>query len=183
VQAEVKFCLLGPLQVQRGGNVVRVCPGKQRALLAALLLNANMVVPVDDLADVLWDSRPPPSARASLQTYVMRLRKSLGDHDHSLIAAQPGGYMISVGPGDLDVDLFDSSLAAARDAMRAGSHADAAARLRTALALWRGQPLTGVASETLAMQELPRLTEMRLQAIEARIDADLHLVRQPPFAS
>ncbi len=177
MQAEVKFCLLGPLQVQRGGNVVRVCPGKQRALLAALLLNANMIVPVDDLADVLWDSRPPPSARASLQTYVMRLRQSLGDHDHCLIAAQPGGYMISVGPGELDVDLFGSSLAAARDAMRAGAYADAAARLRTALALWRGQPLTGVASETLAMQELPRLTERRLQAIEARIDADLHLGR------
>src|SRR5215469_3914811 len=94
VPADVKFCLLGPLLVQRGGNVVRVSPGKQRALLAALLLNANTVVPVDELADVLWDSRLPPSALASLQTYVMRLRKSLGDHDHSLIAAQPGGYMI-----------------------------------------------------------------------------------------
>jgi DNA-binding SARP family transcriptional activator len=178
VPADVRFCLLGPLLVQRGGNVVRVSPGKQRALLAALLLSANTVVPVDDLADVLWDSRLPPSALASLQTYVMRLRKSLGDHDHSLIAAQPGGYMISLGPGDLDVDVFGSSLAAARDAMRAGSYADAAARLRTALALWRGQPLAGVASETLAMRELPRLTEMRLQALEARIDADLHLGRQ-----
>jgi DNA-binding SARP family transcriptional activator/Flp pilus assembly protein TadD len=178
VPADVKFCLLGPLLVQRDGNVVRVSPGKQRALLAALLLNANTVVPVDDLADVLWDSHLPPSAPASLQTYVMRLRKSLRDHDHSLIAAQPGGYMISLGPDDLDVNVFGSLLAAGRDAIRAGSHADAAARLRTALALWRGQPLGGVASETLAMRELPRLTEMRLQALEARIGADLHLGRQ-----
>jgi DNA-binding SARP family transcriptional activator/Flp pilus assembly protein TadD len=178
VPADVKFFLLGPLLVQRDGNVVRVSPGKQRALLAALLLNANTVVPVDDLADVLWDSRLPPSALASLQTYVMRLRKSLGDHDHSLIAAQPGGYMISLEPDDLDVDVFGSLLAAARDAVRAGSYADAAARLSTALALWRGQPLVGVASETLAVRELPRLTEMRLQALEARIDADLHLGRQ-----
>jgi DNA-binding SARP family transcriptional activator len=178
VPADAKFCLLGPLLVQLGGNAVRVSPGKQRALLAALLLDANTVVSVHDLADVMWDSRPPPSAMASLQTYVMRLRRSLRDHDHSLIAAQPGGYVISLGPQDLDVDVFGSSLAAARDAMRAGSYASAAARLRTALALWRGQPLAGVTSETLAMRELPRLTEMRLEALEARIEADLHMGRQ-----
>ena len=172
---DLMFCLLGPMRVQRGAVLVPVSPGKQSTLLAALLLNAGQVVPVHDLADLLWESRPPPSARASLQTYVMRLRKSLGDRDHSLITAGPGGYMIMLGRGRLDVELFESSLAAARKMMRAGSPADAAARLRAALALWRGQPLAGLASETLALREVPRLTEMRLQALEARIDADLIL--------
>jgi DNA-binding SARP family transcriptional activator/tetratricopeptide (TPR) repeat protein len=181
--ADLKFYLLGPLAVRRGPDVVAISPGKQQALLAGLLLKANTVVSVGELTEVLWDSRPPPSARPSLQTHVMRLRKSLSDHDHSLISAQPDGYMITVGVSNLDVNLFERSLAGARDAARARSHADAAARLRTALALWRGQALAGIASETLAMREVPRLTEMRLDALEARIDADLHLGRHAEVIS
>jgi DNA-binding SARP family transcriptional activator/Tfp pilus assembly protein PilF len=177
VAAETEFCLLGPLLVRRGGIVVPVSPGKQRALLAALLLSAGLIVPVDELVEALWGSGPPPSARASLTTYVMRLRKSLADTDHSRISTQPDGYLISVGTGELDVDRFESSLAAAREAMDAGSWADAAALLRTASSLWRGQPLSGVRSDTLVLREVPRLAEMRLRALEARIDADLHLGR------
>ncbi len=177
VGAEMEFCLLGPLLVRRGGVVVPVSPGRQRALLAALLLSANRVVSIDELADALWGSAPPPSARASLQTYVMRLRRSLADSGHGRIICQPGGYLISLSPGELDVDRFGAALAAGRDALRVGSHADAAAKLRTALSLWRGQPLSGVPSEALAVREVPRLAEMRLQALEARIDADLCLGR------
>ncbi len=177
VAAETEFCLLGPLLVRRGGTVVPVPPGKQRALLAALLLSARLIVPVDELVEALWGSAPPPSARPSLQTYVMRLRKSLADTGHSRISTQPDGYLISVGTDELDVDRFESSLGAAREAMGAGSWADAAALLRTALSLWRGQPLSGVQSDTLVRREVPRLAEMRLQALEARIDADLHLGR------
>ncbi len=95
--ADLGFYLLGPLVVRRGHDVVPVAPGKQQALLAALLLKANTVVPVGELAEVLWDSRPPPSARASLQTHVMRLRRALGDHERALISAQPDGYLIRIG--------------------------------------------------------------------------------------
>ena len=135
-------------------------------------------MPVDDLAEVLWGSRPPRSARTSLQNCVMRLRRSLGEGAGvSRITTQPEGYLVSVEAGELDVERFESSLAAAREAARAGLWAATAAQLRTALSLWRGQPLSGVPSDTLALREVPRLAEMRLQALEARIDADLHLGR------
>ena len=172
---EMDFCLLGPLLVRRGGVVVPVSAGRQRALLAGLLLSAGRVVVVDELVEALWGSAVPPSARAGLQTYVMRLRRSLAGAGPSRITAVPGGYLIRVGAGELDVDRFESALAAGREAIRAGSYAVAAAGLRAALALWRGQPLSGVPSEMLALREVPRLAEMRLQALEARIDADLRL--------
>jgi DNA-binding SARP family transcriptional activator len=177
VAAETEFCLLGPLLVRQAGTVVPVPPGKQRALLAALLLNAGRTVPVDELVEALWGSVPPPSARASLQTYVMRLRKSLAVTGGSRISTQPDGYLISVVTGELDVDRFESSVAAAKAAISAGSWADAADLLRAALSLWRGQPLSGVPSDTLVRLEVPRLAEMRLQALEARIDADLQAGR------
>jgi DNA-binding SARP family transcriptional activator/Tfp pilus assembly protein PilF len=183
VAAELEFCLLGPLLVRRGGAAIPIPSGKQQALLAALLLNANKVVLVDELAEVLWGSAPPPSARASLQTYVMRLRKTLADDGHCLISAQADGYLIDVRPGELDVGVFESSLADARQAMRAGAHAQASAQLRAALSLWRGQPLAGVPSQMLALREVPRLAEMWSQAVEVRIDADLHLGRHSDVIS
>src|ERR1022692_4618119 len=177
VAQAANFCLLGPLLVRRAGTAVSIAPGKQRALLAALLLNAGHVVPSDELAEMFWGSWPPPSARASLQNYVMRLRKSLADTSHSRISTQPGGYLISVTAGELDVDCFESLLAAARENGRVGSWDSAATQLRTALSLWRGQPLSDVNCDALVLREMPRLMEMRLQALEARIDADLHLGR------
>ena len=171
------FGLLGPLTVRRDGLAVEVAAGRQRALLAALLLNAGRVIPADELIEVLWDAAPPVAARASLHNYVMRLRRALGDDGHRQISTCPRGYMISVEPDGLDVDRFKALAGAARTAARAGSWETAAARLRDALSLWRGQPLADVGSETLALREVPRLEEMRLQALEARIGADLHLGR------
>jgi DNA-binding SARP family transcriptional activator/Tfp pilus assembly protein PilF len=171
------FGLLGPLTVRRDGLAVEVAAGRQRALLAALLLNASRVIPADELIEVLWDAAPPVAARASLHNYVMRLRRALGDDGHRQISTCPRGYMISVEPDGLDVDRFKALAGVARTAARAGSWETAAARLRDALSLWRGQPLADVSSETLALREVPRLEEMRLQALEARIGADLHLGR------
>ena len=162
----MEFCLLGPLLVRRGGVVVAVSPGRQRALLAALLLSGNRVVMADELAEALWGSAPPASARASLQTHVMRLRKSLADAGPCRITSQPGGYLISLRPGELDVERFESSLAAARQAARSGSHAASAGRLRAALSLWRGQPLAGVPSEALVVREAPRLAQHRPAATD-----------------
>ena len=177
MSAEVEFALLGPLCVRRDGVPVQVPHGKQRILLATLLLNAGRVVSADDLTDTLWESAPPASARATLQNYVKRLRACLGDAGHHRISTTPPGYSIDVGPGELDVHRFESLLAAGRAAARAGAWPDAAARLTQALSLWRGEPLDGVDSTVLTQREIPRLAELRLQATEARIDADLHLGR------
>lgn len=176
VAAEMEFCLLGPLQVRLSGNVVPVPAGAQRVLLATLLLRANSVVSADDLADVLWPSGPPRSARASLHNTVLRLRRSLGAEGYARVVANCGGYQIRIGAGELDVDAFESLLARARVAKAIGPDSEAAA-LRAALSLWRGKPLSGVSSEVLDLREVPRLEEMRLQALAARIDADVRLER------
>src|ERR1700683_224039 len=175
---EMEFGLLGPLMVRCGGAVVPVPPGKQRAVLAALLLEAGRVVSVDELVDVLWGSQPPASARVTLQNYVMRLRKVLGDVGRARISTQPGGYLISTHTGELDVTRFEDLLGTAQAAAQACSWDRASAQARTALSLWRGGPLAGVGSDALALREVPRLAEMRLQAIEVLIDADLHSGRQ-----
>jgi DNA-binding SARP family transcriptional activator len=172
--AGLRFYLLGPLAVERDATVVPVNAGMQRAVLAALLLNSGRVVPVDELAEVLWGASPPPSARVSVQNLVARLRRVLGDSGHSLIATQPRGYLITVDADGLDVSQFQAVLASARTAARAGSWDQAAAQATAALSLWRGEPLEDVQSDALGLREVPRLQEMRLQAVETRLDADLH---------
>jgi DNA-binding SARP family transcriptional activator/tetratricopeptide (TPR) repeat protein len=176
--AGTEFCLLGPLMVRSDGVAVPVTRGKQRAVLAALLLNAGTVVSLEELAEILWGPEPPPpSARVTVQNYVMRLRKALRDTGNFRIGTQPHGYAIRVDASELDVTRFETHLGAARAAARDSSWDTAAAEGRAALSLWRGEPLADVDSELLALREGPRLAEMRLQALETRIDADLHVGR------
>jgi DNA-binding SARP family transcriptional activator/Tfp pilus assembly protein PilF len=173
----VEFGLLGPLVVRASGSRVTVSAGKQRVLLAALLLRGNQVVPAADLTRFVWEGGPPGTARVTLQNYVKRLRQALGPSGYERIVTRPAGYLIEVGAGELDVAQFGVLQAAGQVAARAGAWERASAQLAEALALWRGQPLADVPSQVLAMTEVPRLTEMRLDALEARIDADLHLGR------
>jgi len=174
---KLEFCLLGPLVVRHGGVALPVPHGKQRAVLAVLLLNAGRVVSVDELAETLWGAAPLPSASATVRNYVKRLRRVLGDADHARIVSQPPGYVIRADPGELDVARFEVLLEAGRNAARGASWATAADQARAALALWRGEPLADVESEVLAQREVPRLAELRLQAAELRIDAELRLGR------
>jgi DNA-binding SARP family transcriptional activator/Tfp pilus assembly protein PilF len=174
---ELRFGLLGPLLVRHAGLVVPIPSAKQRVILASLLLDANRVVSLDELCGRLWEDVPPASALLTLRNYVKRLRAALGDADHSQIITQSGGYLIRVGPGELDLARFEASCRAARDAARAQAWDPAATELSGALALWRGDPLADVPSESLARNVVPRLADMRLQALEDRIDADLHLGR------
>ncbi|HEY5017487.1 MAG TPA: AfsR/SARP family transcriptional regulator, partial [Streptosporangiaceae bacterium] len=172
-----EYCLLGPLIVRRDGVDVPVPPGKQRAVLAVLLLNSGRIVPVDEIAETLWGSAPPPSARVTVRNYVKRLRQALGDSGRALIMTQPPGYLMGVRADDLDVSRFEALAGAARSAARRGQWDTTATQASAALALWRGEPLADVESERLAAREAPRLAEIRLQALEARIDADLRLGR------
>lgn len=171
-----EFCLLGPLMVRSGTAVVPIPRGKQRAVLAALLLSAGRVVSLNDLGEVLWGDRPPPSARVAVQNHVMRLRRSLADVG-SRIRTQPPGYLIRAEADEVDVTRFEAHADAARAAARERAWGAAAAQAGAALALWRGEPLADVGSDVLASHEGPRLAEMRLQALETRVEADLHLDR------
>jgi DNA-binding SARP family transcriptional activator/tetratricopeptide (TPR) repeat protein len=174
--AEMEFGLLGPLTVRCDGTALVVPRGRQRAVLAALLLRANHVVSVDELAEVLWGSDLPSSARVSVQNYVMRLRSTLGLAG-SRIATQPHGYLICVENGELDIARFEALLGQARAAARQSRWPETAHRAAAALTLWRGEPLADADSDVLTAREAPRLAELRLQAAETRIDADLHLGR------
>jgi DNA-binding SARP family transcriptional activator/Flp pilus assembly protein TadD len=174
---KLEFCLLGPLVVRCGGVALPVPQGRQRAVLAVLLLNAGRVVSVGEMAETLWGPSPLPSAPVTVRNYVKRLRRVLGDADQARILTRSPGYAIRVDPGELDVARFEVLLEGARGAARAGSWEMAADQARAALALWRGEPLADVKSEALALREVPRLAELRLQAAELRIDAELRLGR------
>ncbi len=174
--AGTEFCLLGPLTVRCGGTALTVPRGRVRAVLAALLLRANHVVSLDELAEVLWGADLPPSAQVNVQNYVMRLRRTL-EPTGSRISTQPPGYLIVVADGELDIARFDALLREARAAAGDGRWPEAAARAAAALALWRGEPLADADSDVLAAREAPRLAELRLQAAETRIEADLNLGR------
>jgi DNA-binding SARP family transcriptional activator len=171
-----EFLVLGPLSVRMDGTPVPIRAAKRRAVLAALLLRANHVVPVDSLAEVLWGEDLPPAARSGVQNYVMRLRQALGPAG-SRIVTQPRGYLIRVEPGELDLDRFEGLLRGARTAAQEGKWTEAAEQAAAALVLWRGEPLADQGSDLLVAREGLRLSELRLQALEARINAELQLGR------
>jgi DNA-binding SARP family transcriptional activator len=173
----MEFGLLGPLVVRSGKAVPRVPRGNQRALLAVLLLDANRVVPVDVVAEALWGAAAPPSAAMTIRNYVRRLRQALGDAGRERISFRQGGYVISVGEGELDVSRFEDLLAGAWAAARVGSWDKAAGLAGEALGLWRGEPLADIESDLLAVRERPRLAELWLQATEIRVEAELRLGR------
>ena len=172
--AFVEFGVLGPLQVN-GRDVMLA--GKARVVLAALLLHANQVVPVDALVDALWDDAPPASARTTLQGYVKRLRQLPGTAVAERIITRSPGYLIQVRSGELDLTSFTGLSDQGRAAARAGDWERASALLADALALWRGQPLGDVPSEVLQRTEVQRLAELRMQAVEAQVEAELRLGR------
>ncbi len=179
----MEFCLLGPLTVRVDGMAMRVAAAKQRVVLAALLLNADRVMALDELSEAVWGPAPPASARVTLQNYVKRLRRALAETGGNRIGTQPDGYVISVATGELDVNVFETLQDTARQAARDGRWDQAAARLREALALWRGQPLADIPSDLLSLQHVPRLAELHTQALEARVQADLQLGRHSEVIS
>lgn len=164
----LEFRVLGPLEVRRNGDVIPIPAPKQRALLGVLLLHANEPVAQDELIDLLWGDDAPPSARASLQNQIHAIRRVLGAE---VVERHPAGYVVHVEPGRLDLERFEQLVVEAR---RSEPH-ERAARLREALACWRGPALVEFPSEPFAQHEIGRLEEERLSAVEERIDADLAL--------
>jgi len=164
----VEFRLLGPLEAVAAGESLPLGGPKQRALLALLLIHANEVVSVDTLIEELWGESPPRTAPAYIQNCVSRLRKALGPE---LLETRPPGYVLKVEPHTIDARRFEQLTQDARDA----EARERAAGLREALQLWRGAPLADLAFESFAQTEARRLEELRLAALEDRIEAELEL--------
>ena len=171
------FRLLGPLEVTDGDHPVPLGPGRQRSVLVFLLLHRNEAVTTDRLIDVLWGEAPPLTAAKVLQNHVGQLRRALGDRAGQRLQTRSRAYALRVEDGELDVDRFEALLHEGAEALGRGQPADAAARLREGLALWRGPPLADVAYEAFAQGEIARLQERHTVAIELRVDADLALGR------
>jgi DNA-binding SARP family transcriptional activator/DNA-binding beta-propeller fold protein YncE len=171
------FRILGPLEVLEEERVLDVGRGKQRSVLALLLLHVNEVVSNDRLVDELWPNKPPPTATKIIQAHVSRLRKALDAAGGDILLTRGPGYLLRVEPGQLDVDRFRTLLEQGRGALAAGDADAAAATLRAALALWRGPPLAEFAYDSFAQEEIARLEELHLDALEERIEAELALGR------
>ena len=167
----LEFHILGPLEVRNGQGPVRLGGPKQRALLALLLIHGDEVVSTERLVDELWPEDPPPTAVKTVQMYVSQLRRAFGD---DLLTTHGRGYRLDVGNAVLDARRFEDGL------RRASAQEDperATELLREALALWRGPALADVAYERFAAEEIGRLEELRLTAVEDRIERELELRR------
>jgi YVTN family beta-propeller protein len=173
----VDFRILGSLEVLEGERVLDVGGGKQRSVLALLLLHANEVVPTDRLIDDLWPNEAPPSAAKIVQVHVSRLRKALDGAGEGILLTRGHGYELRLASGELDLDRFRRLLEDGRTSLAANEPDKAAETLREALALWRGPPLSDFTYESFAQEEIGRLEELHLAALEERIEADLALGR------
>jgi DNA-binding SARP family transcriptional activator len=164
----MEFRLLGPLEVLSDGQPLPIGGSKQRGVLALLLLAPNEVVSTDRLIDEVWGHRPPKSVEASLQNCISNLRALVG---RELIETRPPGYLLNVDAGSVDALRFEQALAGSRDL----DPPERAAALREALALWRGPPLADLELDGDARAAISRLDELRLAALEQRIEAELAL--------
>ena len=166
----MEFRILGRLEVADGGREAAPRRRKQRALLALLLLRAGEVVTVDEALDALWGVRPPPAARNAVQGHVATLRKLLG---RDRIATRESGYTLRLEEDELDLHRFERLLSDARGRPPRKQ----AELLSEALALFRGAPLEDFRYDDFARAEAARIEELRLRALELKIDAELALGR------
>lgn len=171
------FGLLGPLSVREDQKEC-VMPGiRQRILLAGLLAHVGHAIPQDELGELVWDGEPPAAAHVTLRSYIARLRRALGPEARSRVITRNPGYLIDADETEVDHLQFASLCRGGSASIRSGSWQQASDQLTLALALWRGAPLADVPCQILHQSEVPRLEELRMQALEQRLSADLHLGR------
>ena len=170
------FRILGPLEIWHDGEAVRLTGATQRALLGILLLQRGEVVAADRLMDDLWGEAQPASGVTALHVRVSQLRKALGPAGDGLVT-RPPGYSLMISPEALDLGRFEHLFADGERALAAGDPAGAVEQLQQALALWRGMPLADLAYAPFAQAPIARLEELRLAALERRIEAELALGR------
>ena len=171
---QVEFSVLGPLEIRVGGRLASTGGTRQRALLAVLLLHANELVSTERLIDEVWGDDPPPTAHKMVQVFISRLRAAIESDrkKNTTLLTRPPGYLLAVRPEALDLARFQALVGEARSIIELDP-SRAAVSLRSALALWRGAPLSDLALEPFAQLAIPRLEELHLAALEDRIRADL----------
>jgi DNA-binding SARP family transcriptional activator len=171
----MRFRLLGALEIWDADQADWLAIGapKWRSILAALLINAGQIVPADVLINEAWPDTPPNKAGNLVSIYVLRLRRLIGDTDSTILVTRTPGYLLRLAPGDTDADVFETLVREGSRAYAAGDPERAAAQLAEALALWRGSPLADVPATRLVETEASRLSDLRLDARELRVQAEL----------
>lgn len=172
----MEFRILGPLEVVHEGRELQIPGEKQRALLAALLLEANRVISTDRLIDDLWDEEPPETGAKALQVRVSQLRRAFEAEgvEEPVVTTRAPGYVIELGGHTLDLDEFEDLVRSGEEALDHDDAGKAAELLRSAVASWRGPPLAEFDLQ-FARMAAGRLDELRVAAIEKRIEAELTL--------
>jgi DNA-binding SARP family transcriptional activator len=177
----MEFGILGPLLVCDEHGEHPIAAPKQRVLLAALLLRHGQVTSAEALADCVWDGEPPRTARSALQNSVMRLRAGLGSAGARL-ETRAGGYLLNAAPEEIDLHRFAELHRRGTAALDRRDDERAAELLEAALAIWRGDAMLDVPSDRLHREQAERLADHRLQAVEARVTAELRLRRRSMVA-
>jgi DNA-binding SARP family transcriptional activator len=177
----VEFRILGPVEAVEDGWTAPIASARQRALLALLVLHANEPLSADRIVDALWPDSPPGSGAKAVAFHVSKLRRALalhGDRDDGppILATTPAGYVLRVEPDSIDA-VAAERLGREGEALLHDRPAEARERLASALGLWHGEPLSDLAYQRFARQEIERLNELRLRFLEDRIEADLALGR------
>jgi DNA-binding SARP family transcriptional activator/tetratricopeptide (TPR) repeat protein len=180
VSGALEFRVLGPVEVVHDGVARRIGSPTQRTLLALLLMHPNGVVSTDRIIDVLWPDNPP-EARRKLWFHVSKLRAILhpGGAEYAaagMLATRPTGYTLRIDLDQLDAARFERLTRSGRSVPE-DEPARAAEMLRQGLALWQGTPFADVIHEDAVSSEVARLDELRLSALEERLEADLALGR------
>ena len=182
MRAEIK--VLGPLEVSIAGTSVVPSASKIRQLLTILAVNATRVVTIPALIEEIWGNQPPRSVGATLQTYVLQLRRRLGQAlageertARDVLTTSHTGYLLDIGREAIDAEAYGRLAAAGRTAAAAGDYRTAGRHLTAALRIWRGPALVDVAVGAQLRIEATRLEESRLTDLTLRIDTDLYLGR------
>jgi basic membrane lipoprotein Med (substrate-binding protein (PBP1-ABC) superfamily)/DNA-binding SARP family transcriptional activator len=178
---QLEFRVLGPLEARIGDSTLALGSTKQRGVLGALLLRAGEVISIDHLIDEVWEGNPPPSAIPSLEAHISRLRHALRPYETS-IQRRGRGYVLELAGASLDSQVFEHHVDEMQEAAAAGEHERVVDLATSSLALWRGPPLTDLQLEGDTRIEAERLGELRLNALELRFDAELHLGRNEAVA-
>lgn len=169
----VRFRLLGPLEIRAGEDWQGIGAPKWRSVLAPLLIYAGQIVPADTLISAVWGEAPPAKAANLVSIYVLRLRRLMDEADRELLVTRAPGYLLRVRSPDTDALLFEAMVRDGRRAFADGNPQAAASGLTEALGLWYGRPLADVRATPLIEAEAERLAELRLEATELRLAAEL----------
>ncbi len=166
--ADLQFSVLGPLEARHGSDAVELGAPKQRSVLAMLLAHPNQALSVGQIISAVWGEEAPDTYRRSIHTYVSNLRALLG----TAITRVGDGYRLDVRPEQIDALVFEQTLDDSQ-ILIATAPGEASAKLREALAMWRGRPYADLYEVEGLQGEVARLEELRLAAVEFRIDAEL----------